>query len=413
MNENVISTNSMETHTNNKLQHKLPTPKNSVIKSTGSKKQQKMNILKQLSIRYLQTAKKLGYTWFDLLKRSTRHNVITKVHIYEAKKDAVNEQRFHQKHHKMLREKEKMDTIREQCFHQKYLELLREQEKTNAVRERRIRQKYHKMLREQIRIKKDKEYRNLETTPEIKIEQMNTAHKGYTKTYRINIINNKGPLIQLQNTRTAIRNHLKNILQSMKGLKFIETLKIIFQKEVYGLWENKTAYFNSTAQIIINDSEIDNALQFSKQKILYIIAQWISGGSGWTIKSVDNHFLNVVKYQPLKGSSYIDFPQELRYNTKGLINMKNDDNDCFRWCHIKHLNLQIEHPQRTTKSDKEYIKKLDYTGIEFPVTIKHITKIEIQNSIRISVFGYEDKKPYPIYVSKEEYADEIDLLLIT
>ena len=60
MNENVISTNSMETHTKNKLQHKLPTPKNSVIKSTGSKKQQKMNILKQLSIRYLQTAKKTG-----------------------------------------------------------------------------------------------------------------------------------------------------------------------------------------------------------------------------------------------------------------------------------------------------------------------------------------------------------------
>lgn len=130
----------------------------------------------------------------------------------------------------MLREKEKMDTIREQCFHQKYLELLREQEKTNAVRERRIRQKHHKMLREQIRIKKDKEYRNLETTPEIKIKQMNTAHKGYTKTYRINIINNKGPLIQLQNTRTAIRNHLKNILQSMKGLKFIETLEVKFIK---------------------------------------------------------------------------------------------------------------------------------------------------------------------------------------
>ena len=279
--ENFISTNSMETHTNNKLQHKLPTHKKPVIKSTGSKKQQEMNTFKQLSIRYLQTAKKLGYTWFDLLKRSTRHNVITKVHIYEAKKDADNEQSFHLKHRKILREKEKMDTIREQRFHQKYLKLLREQ---------------NKILREKIRLNKDREDHDLETTQEIKIKQMNTALKAYTKTFEINIINNIDPLIQLQNTRIAIYNHLKNILQSMKGLKFIETLKVTFQKPFYGLLMYKTAYFNSTAQIIINDSEIDNALQFSKQKILNIIAQWISEGSGWTIKSVDSHFLNVVKY---------------------------------------------------------------------------------------------------------------------
>ena len=40
-------------------------------------------------------------------------------------------------------------------------------------------------------------------------------------------------------------------------------------------------------------------------------------------------------------------------------------------------------------------------------------KIEKQNEININVFGYENKQPYPIYVSKEKYADHMELLLIT
>ena len=116
-------------------------------------------------------------------------------------------------------------------------------------------------------------------------------------------------------------------------------------------------------RIIINDSEIDDALQLSKQKILNLIAKWISEGSGWTIESINNYFLNIVKYRPLKGSSYMELPKELRNSAKGLINLKNNDNECFKWCHIRHLNPQDEKPQRIKKSDRQYINNLDYTGI--------------------------------------------------
>ena len=151
----------------------------------------------------------------------------------------------------------------------------------------------------------------------------------------------------------------------------------------------------------------------SKQNILNKIAQWISEGSGWTVKSVDSHYMNIAKYEPMKGSSYIQLPQELRNSAKGLLNMKNDDNECFRWCHIRHLNPQEKYPQRIKKVDKPYIEKLDYSGIEFPVGVKHYNKIEKQNSININVFGYENKQPYPLYVSKEKYEDHMELLLVT
>ena len=248
--------------------------------------------------------------------------------------------------------------------------------------------------------------------PRTKIEEVGKALKGYTKSFEISIKNDKDPLVQLQNTRLAIENHITKILTSMKGLKFVETLKETFKKLVKDEIVYKTAYFNSKPQTIINKTEINKSLQSSKDYILNMIAQWISDGSGWTVESVDNHYLNIVQYQPMKGLSYIKLPQELRHHRKGLINMKNEDNECFRWCHIRHLNPQDKNPQRIKKSDKEYINKLDYSGIEFPVTTKQYNKIEKQNEININVFGYENKQPYPIYVSKEKYENHMELLLI-
>ena len=247
----------------------------------------------------------------------------------------------------------------------------------------------------------------------ITVEEIAKALKGYTSSYIISIINDKDPLLQIQNARLAVGNHIKKVLSSMKGIKFNETLKVTFWKPQDDGWIYKTAYFNSKPQTIINNININEALQLTKQQILNFIAQWISMGSGWTIQSVDSHYINLVKYEPLKGSSFIQLPTELRNSAKGLINLKNNDNECFRWCHIRHLNPQDRNPQRIKKSDREYIDRLDYNGIEFPVTIKQYNKIEKKNEININVFGYEDKQPYPIYVSKEKYENHIELLLIT
>ena len=96
-----------------------------------------------------------------------------------------------------------------------------------------------------------------------------------------------------------------------------------------------------------------------------------------------------------------------------MINIKNKDDKCFRWCHIRHLNLQRKNPQRIKKDDKQFIEGLDNTNIEFPVSEKHYNKIEIQNSIRINLFGYEKGQSFPIHISKEKFEDQMNLLLIT
>ena len=151
----------------------------------------------------------------------------------------------------------------------------------------------------------------------------------------------------------------------------------------------------------------------SQNEILDVIDKWVSEGLGWVTDRIDSHYINVVIYQPLNGSTYVELPIELKNPAKGLINIENKDDECFRWCHIRHLNPQRKNPQRIKKDDKKYIGGLDYTSIEFPVSQKQYNKIEKQNSIRINIFGYEKGQPFPIHISEEKFEDQMNLLLIT
>ena len=60
----------------------------------------------------------------------------------------------------------------------------------------------------------------------------------------------------------------------------------------------KTAYFNSKAKTTINENEINESIQTSNKEILNSIAVWLSEGSGWTVESIDDQFINIVKYKP-------------------------------------------------------------------------------------------------------------------
>ena len=52
---------------------------------------------------------------------------------------------------------------------------------------------------------------------------------------------------------------------------------------------------------------------------------------------------------------------------KGLINLKNKDIECFKWCHISFINPQNKHHVRINKQDKKIADTLDYNGINFPM----------------------------------------------
>ena len=108
---------------------------------------------------------------------------------------------------------------------------------------------------------------------------------------------------------------------------------------------------------------------------MYRIDNWINEGSGWIIESIEGEYLNISVYAPLFGITYIELPDELKNSMKRLINIKNSDNKCFLWSHVKHLNLVKRNSQRINKEDKKIVNKFNYEEIIVKLKSKIISTL--------------------------------------
>ena len=82
------------------------------------------------------------------------------------------------------------------------------------------------------------------------------------------------------------------------------------------------------------------------------------------------------------------------------------------------LNPIDKHAERIANELREQAKLLNWTGLEFPMSVKHIGKFEKQNAdVAVNVFGYETegKKEYlyPLRISGQQRARVVNLMLIS
>ena len=253
----------------------------------------------------------------------------------------------------------------------------------------------------------------------LKIRERKKGLKGVVQSFELENISTRDPRMLFSIARNSFTKKSKEILQQKKGgFKANLTLRVELRKRIHQdgeeAYEFTQPYFNSTTTTILNELDIQDFYDKAVEEILNRIARWISKGSGWVIERILNLYFNVVSYVPLKGRSYFPLPEELRHHRKGLINLQNDDNKCFLWCHVRHLNPIENNPQRVKETDKALAKELDYTGVTFPVTIRDMSKIEKQNKININAYVYNEDGKYvsPIRNSKTEYQDTLNVLLI-
>ena len=88
------------------------------------------------------------------------------------------------------------------------------------------------------------------------------------------------------------------------------------------------------------------------ETVLESLAKFQRQGSNWRLHSVLSVDLHIVKYEPLSGSSYIPLPKFLAAK-KAIINLKNEDDECFKWAITRALNPVEIHPERIDKELRE------------------------------------------------------------
>ena len=110
------------------------------------------------------------------------------------------------------------------------------------------------------------------------------AFRGYAMSYKIEIIERKVPIVQLEASKSSIKALFSVLLNETKGFKYQVTVKVLLKKYKLNK-EIKFApvYFNSWTKTVTNHRF---KLENSFREILYMIDVWINKESGWTVESI-------------------------------------------------------------------------------------------------------------------------------
>ena len=172
------------------------------------------------------------------------------------------------------------------------------------------------------------------------------------------------------------------------------------------------SYFNSETVENLEGTDESAVYDRSIQTIEERIQNFNQRGSNWRFQRVLSLDIHFTDFQPLRGSTFLPLPSKIS-TKKAVINMKNNDDQCFKWSVVRALNPVDIHPERITKELKDQSERLDWSGLKFPVDLKQIRIFEKLNpQISINVFGFEGDV-YPLRLSKSESEQTINLLLIS
>ena len=219
------------------------------------------------------------------------------------------------------------------------------------------------------------------------------------------------PRAFLGGVRPQIRAKLEEEIKAL-GFKFQLALKVQLRKDnPDGSEEYTDPVQRHKQEAILQNSEIKGALNQAFPTNQKTLETWTQRGSGWVVDRVEVLWLDIARYQPLRGGSYIPLPAALKQK-KAVVNMKNKDNHCLRWA-LRLALFPVAHGQHAYRSSKYQLQDgLDFTGIDAPTPISQIQRVERRNNLAINVFGW-DKGVIVHHISKQpEDMPRVNVLLI-
>ena len=185
------------------------------------------------------------------------------------------------------------------------------------------------------------------------MKQTKNTHNGVCKKYNKAIYSDEHVLEKIQYT---ILNQVKKIIQNTReNIKFYVTLEIVFEKSNEP--EIKTdppIYLSSNPFNTTNPTGLNITMQKIYEELYASIETFEKNGSNWVIFKVNNISLTVVKYKPIRASSYLSLPKFFqKYSSSSILNLQNfDDEKCAIWCLVAH-----QYPQFENRADSQVRQK--------------------------------------------------------
>ena len=194
--------------------------------------------------------------------------------------------------------------------------------------------------------------------------------------------NNNDLLAFARATQEKFTGLVENEIKELRSIKVSFGLKVKFSIERNGETQYMEHYFRENEPHGFNrndEDQIKEKFDSFIERTKGEIESWSEKGSGWVVDRIETGYVNVARYQPLRGGTYLDLAQKLK-NKKVIINVK--------WALRAALFPVPEGKKSNRPSYYPVNNGINYAGIDFPTPVKQIDKLEAQNkNLAINVFG--------------------------
>lgn len=117
----------------------------------------------------------------------------------------------------------------------------------------------------------------------------------------------------------------------------------------------ETLYF-TTANVVM--SMTSNIQEIYRTQIVDVLSESVQDtavrGSGFALSRIKSLDIQVCMFEPLKASSFIELPNDLK-NKKCIVNVMNNDNMCFKWAVLSAIHPMKKNPNRVALYKKGWM----------------------------------------------------------
>lgn len=188
------------------------------------------------------------------------------------------------------------------------------------------------------------------------------------------------------------------------------------------LIEKRTVFIPTQTKTINRSTNLrehyrNNIVDYVKRQVDEVMLE----GSGFTLGKIVRLTVQIFKFQPIKGSQYIELLKKLK-NKRAIINLKNTDDQCFKWAilaALHHDEVQAKNDRKVNDVSRyaEWVDELNFDGIDFPVQLNQIEKFMKQNeSIAVNVYYFESESECirPLFLAMKPFESiYVHLLLLS
>ena len=234
----------------------------------------------------------------------------------------------------------------------------------------------------------------------------------------VEIIMNENTYIKLKiNPTSNLEDHINELLSKNYFPRYKYQLNYLAkfskivngEEEVFKRWIKSDLTYNNTQQ------DTHNALM---QKLDNEQLE----GSGFVFQEIEEVILEIYKVNDIQARLWVELPPKYK-NSQSIINIKNNDQYCFLWCILANL-YPVEDNKNITSSYSKHFDKFNLEGLDFPMKVKDIPKVEnlnrlssggqqccIPKALCVNVFELTGNVLTPIHINTNYDQPQIDLLL--